>query len=236
VLYTLHVAKGRLFHDHLVTIARANRKHANGNIFACYGSWIGEGVVTLLYPMNSPDKLPSSTLQEDILIDVYGADEAKKLISDFANTLCGEEHTVLHYLPEFSNLPDLPDQTPYEFIYHVSVERSAFSKTAEFEALLSSTIEANRNYKSGLRWIVYGERGAALDRCHVYVPFRKMAILDEWVDVLLNKRISITEGESFTQTLRCGVNDYRTYIHVHVADCDHSGTTQSEGGSTRDDQ
>lgn len=46
VLYTLDIAKGGLFHHHLVTTAEVHRKRTNGNIFACYGSWIGEGAIT----------------------------------------------------------------------------------------------------------------------------------------------------------------------------------------------
>jgi hypothetical protein len=223
VLYTLDIAKGRLFHDHLVTIAEAHRKHPNGNIFICYGSWIGEGVITMLYPMTGPDEMKSWTPQEKILLDIYGADDGNKLIKDFGETLRGEERTVLQHLPEFSNIPDPPEKTAFDYVYHIAGTRSAHSRASEFRTLAIRAIEVNRTRDDGLRWITYGEHGATHDRFHIYLPFRKMATLDQWVDVLNNGQISIVDGEPFTQTLRCGVTDYRTYVHVHVSACDHSG-------------
>jgi hypothetical protein len=181
-------------------------------------------IAELLSPVGKLSfEFASWTPQEQILLDIYGTEDGKKLIRDFEETLRGEERTILQHLPEFSNIPDPPEETAFDYIYHIAGTRSAHSRTSEFRTLAAHAIEVNRTHNNGLRWIAYGEHGATQDQFHVYLPFRKMATLDQWVDILDNRQISIVEGEAFTQTLRCGLTVYHTYVHVHVSACDHSG-------------
>ncbi|ARF67949.1 hypothetical protein B7C51_09090 [Paenibacillus larvae subsp. pulvifaciens] len=218
------VGPGILFHDCLVKIAEAHKHHKKGSVYSCYGSWIGEGVVWLIYPMNEANEREEALSDEQILDEAYGEEEGKQWMEKFLSTLISDEHKLLKYLPSASNPSAKKEETPMEYIYYSIIQLNEQTETAEYQELVSKVIQAHNQHDKGLNWVTYVEEGTDSRKLHLYVPMRSFGEMDNWEGM---RTILNVFGNEAAQTIRdsllSGVEDYKSYLMTFVPSCDNSG-------------
>lgn len=218
------VGPGILFHDCLVKMANAHKEHQKGSIYSCYGSWIGAGVVWLMYPMNEADEREKALSDEQVLCEVLGEEEGKQTIEAFRSTLISDERKLLKYLPLASNPSSQKEETPMEYIYYAVVQLNEKSGTAEYQELVSKAIQAHNQHGQGLKWVAYAEEGTDSRKVHLFVPMRKFGDMDPWQGLgeILNV-FGSEEAKTIRDSLLAGVEDYKSYLMTFVPSCDNSG-------------
>lgn len=218
------VGPGILFHDCLVKIAEGHRKHEKGRIYSCYGSWIGSGVVWLMYPMNAVDERDKALSDEQILSEVFGEEEGKQTIEAFRSTLIKEDHHILKYCPTMSNPSTAKEETPLEYIYYAMVELNEEADGEAYQALIGKAIEAHNEHEHGLKWVTYAEENSQSRKFHLFAPMRNFSAMDNWQGLSEILSVLVKEEAKATRDgLLSGVNDYKSYLMTFVPSCDNSG-------------
>ncbi|MGW8957634.1 hypothetical protein [Paenibacillus sp. NPDC055715] len=218
------VGPGMLFHDCLLKIANAHKEHENGSTYSCYGSWIGEGVVWLMYPLNDADGREKALSDKEIMYEIYGEKEGKECLEAFASTLISNESKLLKYYPTASNPSKEKEETPLEYIYYAIVRLNEQTDTEEYQEMVSKAVQAHNQHSQGLKWVTYVEEGTNHRMLHLYVPMRSFGEMDHWQG--LRDILSVygsEEAKRIYDSLLSGVEDYKSYLMTFVPSCDNSG-------------
>ena len=217
------IGPGILFHDCLVEFAKCHRQHAEGDTYNCYGCWIGKGVVNLYYPKQSIEQINICSNNEKVITDVLGEEKGKKLLSDFKSTIITDDMTTLQYLPNFSNLLEMSnDTTPFEYIYRIVAKQKDSSNVIEFKNMIQEIILLTKQKIPKLNWVTYVDMNS--NDLHIFAPMRSFGEMDDWSSIadFLRKQ-KIPGFDSISQILYSSLIEYKTDLLTFVPSCDNSG-------------
>lgn len=221
VILDHEIPPGMLFHDCLVSIAESHKQHPRGNTYACYGTWIGKGIVWLIYPMESAD---DELLDDEAsLCHSLGDEPGKKRYQEYRDTLISEETQVLHYMPELSHPSSKEEQTPLEYIYYRIITCNNNVDSHQFTSLVQKIISAHKAHPNGINWVTYKEPQS--NNLHLFAPMRHFGAMDNWPNLkdVLKVLFGHEEAHQIRQSYYANILDSKTQIMTFVPSCDNSG-------------
>lgn len=217
------IPPGMLFHDCLVSIANAHKQHPEGNIYACYGTWIGRGLVWLLYPLDKIQAKETLLDDEETLCYALGTEAGKKRYEEYRSTLISDKGTTLQFLPQFSRLKKDQEDTPMEYLYYITLKLSNNPMDLTFKKAIESIIKAHNQHPQGNYWVTYYQEQA--NELHIYAPMRRFSEMDDWQS--LKSILSVLGDDEAHQARRhyyANVLSKKVQIMTFVPSCDNSGS------------
>jgi hypothetical protein len=218
------IPPGMLFHDCLVAIANGHKAHTQGTTYSCYGSWIGNGLVWLLYPLESLDEDTKRISDETALCDTQGVDAGRKVYADFKGTLISDKKKLLEYVEAYSH-PKAKNEdgsTPMEYLFYSTIQLSPHCEEVEFGIAYKKIIEAHRQHPQGIHWLTYKEVGGSA--LHTFAPMRRFGEMDTWPSLV--EVLSVydpVESAWIRDIYYQNIQSQKVQIMTYVPSCDNSG-------------